>query len=102
MRIFSATFAFDKLATNGQTDIKHEMWKTLNCSMSFLKIVDEKFFPNKDRVLKREREGSLLICFRERKQSPLFSIFFKSEIHFQSWEKLKRHEINEGIYFEPK
>ena len=35
---FSANVAFDK-ATNGQTDIKLEMWKTLS-SMSLLKIVD--------------------------------------------------------------
>ena len=37
---FSAYVAFDK-ATNGQTDIKHEMGKTLS-SMSLLKIVGEK------------------------------------------------------------
>ena len=37
---FSANVAFDK-ATNGQTDIKHEMSKILN-SMSLLKTVDEK------------------------------------------------------------
>ena len=29
MCTFSANSVFDK-ATNGQTDIKHEMWKTLN------------------------------------------------------------------------
>ena len=36
----SANVAFDK-ATNGQTDIKHEMRRTLS-SMSLLKIVGEK------------------------------------------------------------
>ena len=38
---FSAYFAFDK-ATDGRTDIKHEMWKTL-CSVSLLK---SKCFPH--------------------------------------------------------
>ena len=36
---FAANVAFDK-GTNGQTDIKHELWKTLS-SMSLLKIVGE-------------------------------------------------------------
>ena len=41
---FSANAAFDK-ATNGQTGIKHKMWKTLS-SMSLLKIVGEKLPPS--------------------------------------------------------
>ena len=46
---FSAYIPFDK-ATNGQTNIKHEMGKTLS-SMSLLTIVDEKLHRRREREL---------------------------------------------------
>ena len=52
---FSAYVAFDK-ATNGNTDIKHEMGKTLS-SMSLLKIVGEELPPSQ-----RSSLEMLVVC----------------------------------------
>ena len=52
MCTFLANVAFNK-ATNGQTDIKYEMWKTLT-SVSLLKIIGEKLPPSRRSSLENQ------------------------------------------------
>ena len=59
---FSAIVALDKV-TNGQTDIKHEMEKTLT-SMSLLKFVGEKLLPSQKSIFNSDIELSVLDFFK--------------------------------------
>ena len=70
---FSAYVAFNK-ATNGQTDIKHEMGKTLS-SVSLLKIVGEKLTPSQRSSLEIQRLVSKFRSLRGGNASAAISFF---------------------------